>query len=666
MIKKILIDARQPEETRVASINNEIIEDFEYEVNEKKQLKGNIYLARITRVEPSLQAAFVEYGGNRQGFLAFSEIHPDYYRIPVEDREKILEDVESKNEDDESFNSASKNIKIDNDTVDDEVNDEVQKKVKNNIYKNYKKIQEVISKRQILLVQVVKEERGNKGAALTTYISIAGRYCVLMPNTPRGGGVSRKIINSSDRQRLKKVVDGLEVPKEMAVIIRTAGSKRTKVEIKRDYQNLFVIWEEIKNKTLESNAPDLIYEEGSIVKKAVRDMYNSDVEEVLVEGEKAYKIAKEYMKALMPSHTKKVQQYTDKNLPLFQKYKIDTQLSEIFKPTVTLKSGGYLVINHTEALVAIDVNSGKATRERSIENTALNTNLEAAEEFAKQAKLRDLSGLIVIDFIDMEEQKNRNNVERKLKDALKKDRARIQVGEISNFGLLELSRQRLRPSVSEISSELCDQCGGVGRIQSLEISAMQVLRGAEEYAISESKKEILVKTSSNVAVYILNNKIEQMKEIEERQNIKITFSNDNNFIPPDFLIEGIKDAESSSNEKEKKRHLDKNHKKNKNNSKRKNISIASILNDKDDEKFVKSKSKIKSNNKNIAKSKKINSISKPSVDLKINKIKSEEKEKTKVRKSKTRLKKSSIPIEVVDLNNDKTNDQPKKKGWWNN
>ena len=666
MIKKILIDARQPEETRVASINNEIIEDFEYEVNEKKQLKGNIYLARITRVEPSLQAAFVEYGGNRQGFLAFSEIHPDYYRIPVEDREKILEDVESKNEDDESFNSASKNIKIDNDTVDDEVNDEVQKKVKNNIYKNYKKIQEVISKRQILLVQVVKEERGNKGAALTTYISIAGRYCVLMPNTPRGGGVSRKIINSSDRQRLKKVVDGLEVPKEMAVIIRTAGSKRTKVEIKRDYQNLFVIWEEIKNKTLESNAPDLIYEEGSIVKKAVRDMYNSDVEEVLVEGEKAYKIAKEYMKALMPSHTKKVQQYTNKNLPLFQKYKIDTQLSEIFKPTVTLKSGGYLVINHTEALVAIDVNSGKATRERSIENTALNTNLEAAEEFAKQAKLRDLSGLIVIDFIDMEEQKNRNNVERKLKDSLKKDRARIQVGEISNFGLLELSRQRLRPSVSEISSELCDQCGGIGRIQSLEISAMQVLRGAEEFAISESKKEILVKTSSNVAVYILNNKIEQMKEIEERQNIKITFSNDNNFIPPDFLIEGIKDAESSSNEKEKKRHLDKNHKKNKNNSKRKNISIASILNDKDDEKFVKSKSKIKSNNKNIAKSKKINSISKPSVDLKINKIKSEEKEKTKVRKSNTRLKKSSIPIEVVDLNNDKTNDQPKKKGWWNN
>ena len=666
MIKKILIDARQPEETRVASINNEIIEDFEYEVNEKKQLKGNIYLARITRVEPSLQAAFVEYGGNRQGFLAFSEIHPDYYRIPVEDREKILEDVESKNEDDESFNSASKNIKIDNDTVDDEVNDEVQKKVKNNIYKNYKEIQEVISKRQILLVQVVKEERGNKGAALTTYISIAGRYCVLMPNTPRGGGVSRKIINSSDRQRLKKVVDGLEVPKEMAVIIRTAGSKRTKVEIKRDYQNLFVIWEEIKNKTLESNAPDLIYEEGSIVKKAVRDMYNSDVEEVLVEGEKAYKIAKEYMKALMPSHTKKVQQYTNKNLPLFQKYKIDTQLSEIFKPTVTLKSGGYLVINHTEALVAIDVNSGKATRERSIENTALNTNLEAAEEFAKQAKLRDLSGLIVIDFIDMEEQKNRNNVERKLKDSLKKDRARIQVGEISNFGLLELSRQRLRPSVSEISSELCDQCGGVGRIQSLEISAMQVLRGAEEYAISESKKEILVKTSSNVAVYILNNKIEQMKEIEERQNIKITFSNDNNFIPPDFLIEGIKDAESSSNEKEKKRHLDKNHKKNKNNSKRKNISIASILNDKDDEKFVKSKSKIKSNNKNIAKSKKINSISNPSVDLKINKIKSEEKEKTKVRKSNTRLKKSSIPIEVVDLNNDKTNDQPKKKGWWNN
>ena len=674
MTKKILIDARQPHETRVASINNNIIEDFEYEIHEKKQLRGNIYLARVTRVEPSLQAAFVEYGGNRQGFLAFSEIHPDYYRIPVEDREKILEDVKNKTENEESIELSSKSKKNLNDTVEDEINDDEQKEVKKNIYKNYKKIQEVISKRQILLVQIVKEERGNKGAALTTYLSIAGRYCVLMPNTPRGGGVSRKIINSSDRQRLKKVVDGLEVPKGMAVIIRTAGSKRTKVEIKRDYQNLFAIWDEVKSKTLESNAPDLIYEEGSIVKRAIRDMYNSDVEEVLVEGEKAYKTSREYMKALMPSHTKKVLQYTEKNLPLFQKFKIDTQLADIFKPTVTLKSGGYLVINHTEALVAIDVNSGKATRERSIENTALNTNLEAAEEFAKQAKLRDLSGLIVIDFIDMEEYKNRNNVERKLKDALKKDRARIQVGEISNFGLLELSRQRLRPSVSEISSDLCVHCGGVGRVQSLEVSAMQVLRGAEEFSISEGKKEIKVKTSSNVAVYILNNKIQQMKEIEERQNIKIIFSNDNNILPPDFIIEGLKDSENIPLDKKQKRGLEKVQRKNNNDLNRKNVSIATLLNGKGEDKLekVKSKSKSKPFNKVKNNSKKTNNKNEKQQEIKTienekqQEIKTIENEKRKIKKNIARTKKSSTPIEIVDLNNKKAIDQPKKKGWWNN
>ena len=411
MSKRLLIDAKQSEETRVITTTNDIIDDFEYEVHSRRQLKGNIYLARVTRVEPSLQAAFVEYGGNRQGFLAFSEIHPDYYRIPVEDKNKLLAEASAKTDEE---------LKSNEDTLDessDDYNEEELKKIKRNLYRNYK-IQEVIARRQILLVQVVKEERGTKGAALTTYISIAGRYCVLMPNTPRGGGVSRKIANISDRKRLKKIVDDLDVSSGMAVIIRTAGSKRTKTEIKRDYSNSIATWENVKKLTLESNAPYLIHEEGSLIKRAIRDLYNSEIDEVLVEGMDAYKVCKNYMKSVMPSHAKKVQQYNDDRKPLFQKFKLDSQLQDIFNPKVTLKSGGYLIIDQTEALVAIDVNSGKATMERSIEDTALKTNLEAAEEFARQSRLRDLSGLIVIDFIDMEEVKNRNLVEKKLKEII--------------------------------------------------------------------------------------------------------------------------------------------------------------------------------------------------------------------------------------------------------
>ena len=408
MSKRLLIDARQSEETRVITTTNDIIDDFEYEVHSRRQLKGNIYLARVTRVEPSLQAAFVEYGGNRQGFLAFSEIHPDYYRIPIEDKEKLLAEASAKTDEE-----LSSNEDVGEDITDD-YNEEELKKIKRNLYRNYK-IQEVIARRQILLVQVVKEERGTKGAALTTYISIAGRYCVLMPNTPRGGGVSRKIGNITDRKRLKKIVDDLDVADGMAVIIRTAGSKRTKTEIKRDFSNSISIWENVKKLTLESNAPFLIHEEGSLIKRAIRDLYNSEIDEVLVEGTEAYKVCKNYMKAVMPSHAKKVQQYNDDRNPLFQKFRLDAQLQDIFNPKVNLKSGGYLIIDQTEALVAIDVNSGKATRERSIEDTALKTNLEAAEEFARQSRLRDLSGLIVIDFIDMEEGKNRNLVEKKIK-----------------------------------------------------------------------------------------------------------------------------------------------------------------------------------------------------------------------------------------------------------
>ena len=452
-----------------------------------------------TRVEPSLQAAFVEYGGNRQGFLAFSEIHPDYYRIPVEDRQKLIAEASAKTEEELSSNLTNDQIVVDDN--EDDVSEEELRKVKRNLYRNYK-IQEVIARRQILLIQVVKEERGTKGAALTTYISIAGRYCVLMPNTPRGGGVSRKIANVSDRRRLKTVVNTLDVSPGMAVIIRTAGSKRTKVEIKRDYLSSMSVWENVKNLTLESNAPALIHEEGSLVKRAIRDLYHSDIDEVLVEGIDAYRSCKDYMKALMPSHAKKVQQYNDDKIPLFQKYKLDAQLSDIFNPRVTLKSGGYIIIDQTEALVAIDVNSGKATRERSIEDTALKTNLEAAEEFARQARLRDLSGLIVIDFIDMEETKNRNSIEKKLKEAMRKDRARIQIGEISSFGLLELSRQRLRPSVAESSSELCPHCGGSGRIQSIEVSAVQILRAIEEEGSDENNLGVNIHAHSTVILHL--------------------------------------------------------------------------------------------------------------------------------------------------------------------
>ena len=546
MTKRLLIDARQTEETRVITSTNDTIDDFEYEVHSRRQLKGNIYLARVTRVEPSLQAAFIEYGGNRQGFLAFSEIHPDYYRIPIEDRQKLIADVSAKTDEELDINQ---NI---NEEIEEDFSEEELRKVKRNLYRNYK-IQEVIARRQILLVQVVKEERGTKGAALTTYISIAGRYCVLMPNTPRGGGVSRKIANIVDRKRLKKIVDDLDLATGMALIIRTAGSKRTKIEIKRDYSNSMSTWENVKKLTLESNAPTLIHEEGSLVKRAIRDLYHNDIDEVLVEGNEAYKVCKNYMKALMPSHAKKVQEYHDLKKPLFQNYNLDSQLFDIFSPKVTLNSGGYLIIDQAEALVAIDVNSGKATRERSIEDTALKTNLEAAEEFARQARLRDLSGLVVIDFIDMEEIKNRNNVEKKLKEAMRKDRARIQIGQISGFGLLELSRQRLRPSVVENSSELCSHCGGSGRIQSIEVSAVQILRSIEEEGADDNNIGVNVYAHSNVILHILNKKRDQLSEIQSRYNILIEFINDNSIIPPLKKLETVKKINTQNKVKTEKK-----------------------------------------------------------------------------------------------------------------
>ena len=683
MTKRLLIDARQTEETRVLTVSDDIIDDFEYEVHSRRQLKGNIYLARVTRVEPSLQAAFVEYGGNRQGFLAFSEIHPDYYRIPVEDKKKLLDEASAKT--DEELNS---NDDLIDDSTDD-YNEEALKKIKRNLYRDYK-IQEVIARRQILLVQVVKEERGTKGAALTTYISIAGRYCVLMPNTPRGGGVSRKIANIADRKRLKKIVDDLDVSAGMAVIIRTAGSKRTKTEIKRDYSNSRAIWENVKELTLESNAPFLIHEEGSLVKRAIRDLYNSDIDEVLVEGVDAYKVCKNYMKAVMPSHAKKVQQYNDDKNPLFQKFKLDSQLQDIFNPRVTLKSGGYLIIDQTEALVAIDVNSGKATRERSIEDTALKTNLEAALEFARQARLRDLSGLIVIDFIDMEEGKNRNLVEKKLKDAMRKDRARIQIGEISNFGLLELSRQRLRPSVVENSSELCSQCGGSGRIQSIEVSAIQILRSVEEEGNAENNVGINISAHSDLILHILNKKRSQLNEIETRYNISVNFINDNSIIPPQKKLEVIRNNILENNEQletksnvisideienqTRKKRTNKINKRKKKSPKQVNNEIETTL--KEDEtnqkkinlKSYSDKSTTKKNPPQAKKATIKKSNNKTKTKLKGSEKNVEKKEKkelvTEKNQSEIREIKSSSPIEITQINEISSSEKPKKKGWW--
>ncbi|TIO91667.1 MAG: Rne/Rng family ribonuclease, partial [Mesorhizobium sp.] len=678
MPNKMLIDASHPEETRVVVVRGNRIEEFDFESQDKKQLKGNIYLARVTRVEPSLQAAFVEYGGNRHGFLAFSEIHPDYYQIPVADRQALLraeaqeaddeEDEEAetgeeqqardrggrrnrrrggKNRDraeqkrgsdaagaDEGGESAdevaassasadepgdaadtsteategsetvetvaeaageeenkapeagsdtedadatdSENrqpsesgptsiaASIDADVISEPVQAESTSEVapaeeaapsdddrgmleevssahsdeheiesvgaedaleevrdrRKPVRRQYK-IQEVIKRRQILLVQVVKEERGNKGAALTTYLSLAGRYSVLMPNTARGGGISRKITNAQDRKRLKEVVADLEVPQGMGVILRTAGESRTKAEIKRDYEYLMRLWENVRNLTLQSTAPALVYEEGSLIKRSVRDLYNKDIDEILVSGEDGYREAKDFMRMLMPSHAKVVQPYRD-TTPIFVRNGIEAQLDRMLQPQVTLKSGGYIIINQTEALVSIDVNSGRSTKEHSIEDTALHTNLEAAEEVARQLRLRDLAGLIVIDFIDMEENRNNRAVEKRLKDHLKNDRARIQVGRISHFGLMEMSRQRIRASVLESTMKPCPHCGGTGHVRSDSSVALMVVRAIEEFLLKDSRSHITVRTPAATALYVLNHKRANLVELEARFGLSIT------------------------------------------------------------------------------------------------------------------------------------------------
>jgi len=678
MTKRMLIDANHPEETRVVILDGSKVEEFDFEAASKRPLKGNIYLAKVTRVEPSLQAAFVEYGGNRQGFLAFAEIHPDYYQIPVADRQALLAEQEAearrRQEDDiESFEITGS--KTEDGEGDDEADDEAdtgedsapmaplvpldapaesdeedtssdgteeeyedvfvnhggaavehdhdeelpetkpeaaaealsdyrgdsdvesaelaqenegeiqpvsadpsgdtepgdmqagldenpqdagdgtasgetpagnqhqeaqalqaQRPPQKWVRRKHYKIQEVIKRRQIILVQVVKEERGNKGAALTTYLSLAGRYCVLMPNTPRGGGISRKITNAADRKRLKSAAQGLELPEGMGLIIRTAGENRTKLEIRRDYDYLLRLWDTIREKTLSSNAPACVYEEGDLIKRVIRDLYTKDVQDVVVEGEQGFRNAKDFMRMLMPSHAKYVHHYKD-TVPLYQRMHIEAQLDSMFSPIVTLKSGGYIVINQTEALVSIDVNSGRATREHSIEETARKTNLEAASEIGRQLRLRDLAGLIVIDFIDMEESRNDREVEKRLRDAVKNDRARVQIGKISQFGLMEMSRQRLRAGVIAGSTVTCPHCAGTGLVRSIESTALRVLRGLEEEAEKNRAAAVTVKIANDVAIYILNQKRHELSRIETEHGMEISFE------PKDGLAAGTFELE---------------------------------------------------------------------------------------------------------------------------
>ena len=594
MGKRMLIDATHAEETRVVVMNGNRLEEFDVETSTKKQLKGNIYLAKVIRVEPSLQAAFVEYGGNRHGFLSFSEIHPDYYQIPVADRKALMaeheealksavqhgasdfsqsdflgdngEEPKAQTEADHSNNEPvlfpGVDVSVGENTEDSGHDDhhsfekegdnnssavenvggedaEENERPRRRSLRNYK-IQDVIKRRQIILIQVVKEERGNKGAALTTFLSLAGRYCVLMPNTARGGGVSRKITNAADRKRLKSIVAEMEIPEGMAVIVRTAGSERTKPEIKRDYEYLLRLWDSIRTLTLESSAPALVYEEANLIKRSIRDLYSRDIDEIEVDGEEGYRIAKDFMRMLMPSHAKRVQLFKEPAVPLFHKFQVDAQLDAMHSPVVQLKSGGYLVINQTEALVAIDVNSGRSTKERHIEETALKTNCEAADEVARQLRLRDLAGLIVIDFIDMEEARNNHTVERRLKEAMRVDRARIQLGRISPFGLMELSRQRLRPSLTETSFIACPHCNGAGLIRSVESSAVHVLRAIEDEGVRRRSKEITVTVHPSIALYILNQKRADLAQIEQVFGFHVLLAGDDTLVPPTYRMDKVK------------------------------------------------------------------------------------------------------------------------------
>jgi len=541
MSQRMLIDARHPEETRVAVVNGNRIEEFDFEAAERKQLKGNIYLAKVTRVEPSLQAAFIDYGGNRHGFLAFSEIHPDYYQIPKEDRDALLREEaeltldEHHDEPHADHESGEEGEEVAVTGGADDAGSDVLRRQRQALRRRYK-IQEVIRRRQVLLVQVVKEERGNKGAAMTTYLSLAGRFCVLMPNTAHGGGISRKISNLGDRKRLKSIMADLQLPAGMGAIVRTAGLKRTKVEIKRDFDYLTRLWDEIRETTLGSVAPCLVHQDSDLIKRAIRDIYSREIEQVLVDGADGYAAASTFMQLLMPKHVAKVVEYADP-VPLFQRFGVEAALSGMYQPVVQLKSGGYIVINPTEALVSIDVNSGRSTREHGIEETAYKTNLEAADEIGRQLRLRDMAGLVVIDFIDMEVGGNNRRVERAMKEAMKNDRARIQIGRISSFGLMEMSRQRLRTGVLEASTHVCPMCDGSGYVRSVASAALAALRALEAEAIKGRATEFSLRAGLEVAMYILNRKRADVVELEERYGIAVETIPDETLMGPNFVLD---------------------------------------------------------------------------------------------------------------------------------
>ena len=546
MTKSMLIDAAHLEETRILILEDKKIEDLDFESSTKEQLRGNIYLAKVSRVEPSLRAAFVDYGNDRHGFLPFNEIHPDYFQIPIADKQELLADTIDKVKSEEISKGKKNNKSADEEEITfNEATTLKQASIRRSkLYSKYK-IQEVIKKRQILLIQVTKEERGNKGAAITTFLSLAGRYCVLMPNSANSGGISKKIM-FKNRKKLREIINKLNIPKEMSVILRTAGGDKSKLEIKRDYDYLFKLWQEIKNKTLKSIAPILIHEENHIIKRAIRDNFSNDLKEIIIEGDDAYKLGKSFMKTLMPSKSSLVKKYKD-NLPIFNHYGIEKDIDLIFNSEVNLISGGSIVINPTEALVAIDVNSGKSTLERDIETTAYKTNIEAAKEIARQLRLRDLGGLIVIDFIDMNIRKNNYQVENVFKNAIKKDRARIQVGKISPFGLLEMSRQRLRPSLLEINYQTCNHCNGSGLVRSVESQALQIIRNLNLMLKTLEKKVINLKISSSMSQYLLNYKYEFIKSKKIGDNVvKITV--DNSFELNKFYIIAENNIEKNEDE----------------------------------------------------------------------------------------------------------------------
>jgi ribonuclease E len=531
----MLIDARHPEETRVAVINGQRIEEFDFEAADRRQLKGNIYLAKVTRVEPSLQAAFVEYGGNRHGFLAFSEIHPDYYQIPKEDRDALLREEAALAAEEHGHHDDENGEDIEEAGGGHDEPSEALRRKRMALRRRYK-IQEVIRRRQVMLIQVVKEERGSKGAALTTYLSLAGRYCVLMPNTAHGGGISRKISNPADRKRLKQIMTDLHLPSGMGAIVRTAGLKRSAADIRRDFDYLTRLWDEIREKTLAALAPALIHEDSGLIKRAIRDIYNRDIEQVLVEGRDGFEAAHRFMSMLMPGHAPKVVEYQG-TVPLFQRFGVEGQLEAMYQPVVQLKSGGYIVINPTEALVAIDINSGRSTREYGIEETATKTNLEAAEEIARQLRLRDMAGLVVIDFIDMENSGNNRKVEKAMKEALKNDRARVQIGRISSFGLMEMSRQRLRTGILEASTHVCPMCEGTGMVRSVASAALAALRALEAEALRGRHSDLVLRAGEEVAVYLLNRKRIELAELEELYGVAILTRPDDALIGPNFEID---------------------------------------------------------------------------------------------------------------------------------